>query len=301
MSIHEKNDFDISNYDHMAVLMRHPNFNNDWQNSSESFSLTEEDYFYQQNDGFNSLPGLKGILYAIYISIFFIGICGNVLICYVVFRNKSMHTVTNFFIANLALSNILLCTFAVPFTSIYFFMSKWVFGRVLCHLVPYIEGASVYITAFTLMSIAIDRYLVTMYPFKPRLQLTSCYIIVLAVWILAGLLILPNGIFMVLVNTENGIYCDEVWPHESSRKAFAVLTLILQFVIPFIIIIFCYLNVCIDIKKHALSMPGAESFEKDEMERESTRRINRMLIIMVIFFYTSWLPFNIYNLTLNLS
>ncbi|GIY20190.1 neuropeptide FF receptor 2 [Caerostris extrusa] len=169
MSIHIANGFHMSNYAAMAVLMQ--NFTVEWQNLSGNDSSPEEDEYYdQQIDVFSSLPGLKAIFYAIYISIFSIGICGNVLVCYVVFRNKSMHTVTNFFITNLALSDILLCTFAVPFTPLYMFMSEWVFGSVLCHLVPYAQGVSVYISAFTLMSIAIDRFFVIIYPFKPRLR-----------------------------------------------------------------------------------------------------------------------------------
>lgn len=60
----------------------------------------------------------------VYTSIFILGIFGNVLVCYVVIKNKAMQTVTNLFITNLALSDILLCIFAVPFTPIYTFLGK---------------------------------------------------------------------------------------------------------------------------------------------------------------------------------
>ncbi|XP_054714394.1 prolactin-releasing peptide receptor-like [Uloborus diversus] len=297
MSIHLANGFHVSNYAALAVLMQ--NFTLDWQNFSHNASLFDE-LDEPQPDIFSSLPGLKAIFYAIYITIFSVGICGNVLVCYVVFRNKSMQTVTNFFITNLALSDILLCTFAVPFTPLYMFMREWVFGRILCHLVPYAQGVSVYISAFTLMSIAIDRFFVIIYPFKPRLQVTYCYIIIVSVWVLAGLLTLPYGIFMDLVPTESGeLYCDEVWPHESSRKAFGFSTSILQFVVPFIIITFCYMKVCIKLKMRARSKPGAKSAKKEEMERERTRRTNRMLITMVVIFGASWLPINTYNLIID--
>lgn len=298
MSIHIANGFHMSNYAALAVLMQ--NFTLDWQNISHNGSIYgEEEYYDAQPDIFNSLPGLKALFYAIYIFIFVIGICGNVLVCYVVFRNKSMQTVTNYFITNLALSDILLCTFAVPFTPLYMFMRQWVFGRVLCHLVPYAQGVSVYISAFTLMSIAIDRFFVIIYPFKPRLQVSVCYIIIFSVWGLAGLLTLPYGIFMDLIPTDSGLYCDEVWPYESSRKAFGFSTSILQFVVPFIIITFCYMKVCIKLKNRAKSKPGAKSAKKEEMERERTRRTNRMLITMVVIFGASWLPINIYNLIID--
>lgn len=298
MSIHIANGFHMSNYAALAVLMQ--NFTLDWHNATQNGTLYPDDYNYDdQTDIFNSLPGLKAIFYAIYICIFAIGICGNVLVCYVVFRNKSMQTVTNYFITNLALSDILLCTFAVPFTPLYMFMRQWVFGRVLCHLVPYAQGVSVYISAFTLMSIAIDRFFVIIYPFKPRLQVNYCYVIIFSAWVLAGLLTLPYGIFMDLIPTDSGLYCDEIWPFESSRKAFGFSTSILQFVVPFIIITFCYMKVCIKLKNRAKCKPGAKSVKKEEMERERTRRTNRMLITMVVIFGASWLPINIYNLIID--
>jgi hypothetical protein len=56
-----------------------------------------------------------GIIYSL---IFVVGNFGNSLVIYVVCRTKSMQSVTNLFIMNLALSDILMCTLAVPFTPI---------------------------------------------------------------------------------------------------------------------------------------------------------------------------------------
>jgi neuropeptide Y receptor len=64
--------------------------------------------------------------------------------------------VINLFITNLALSAILLYVLAVPFIPLHPILDKWVFGNVLCHLVPHPKGASVYMSTLTLMSIAID-------------------------------------------------------------------------------------------------------------------------------------------------
>jgi neuropeptide F receptor len=65
---------------------------------------------------------VQAVFCMLYTVIFILGIFGNVLVCYVVGRNKAMQTVTNFFITNLALSDILLCTLAVPFTPLYSFL-----------------------------------------------------------------------------------------------------------------------------------------------------------------------------------
>lgn len=95
--------------------------------------------FIERNSDLNM--NLKVVLYIVYACIFLIGILGNVLVCYVIFRQSTMHSVTNIYIANLALADILLCLFAVPFTPLYLLAFKeWIFGSMLCHLVPFAQG-----------------------------------------------------------------------------------------------------------------------------------------------------------------
>lgn len=60
----------------------------------------------------------------VYLLIFTLGVFGNVLVVYVVWANKHMRTVTNIFIVNLAVSDIMLCGLAVPFTPLYTFTGK---------------------------------------------------------------------------------------------------------------------------------------------------------------------------------
>lgn len=95
------------------------------------------------DDALNEKPTsieIKISLYVLYALICLLGIIGNAMVCFVVIRNPIMHTVTNIFILNLALSDILLCIFA-PFNPLYLIAYKsWVFGTVLCHLVPFAQG-----------------------------------------------------------------------------------------------------------------------------------------------------------------
>jgi len=99
---------------------------------------SENNTFYDKVEtDFISHFGVQAMFVVIYTTIFVLGIFGNALVCIVVGRNKAMQTVTNFFITNLALADILLNSLAVPFTPLYTFLQKWIFGKVLCHLVAY--------------------------------------------------------------------------------------------------------------------------------------------------------------------
>ncbi|XP_023943808.1 neuropeptide Y receptor type 2 [Bicyclus anynana] len=228
-----------------------------------------------------------------YTIIFIVGIFGNALVCYAVIRNRAMQTVTNLFITNLALSDILLCVFAVPFTPLYTFLGRWVFGGLLCHIMPYAQGCSVYISTLTLTSIAIDRFFVIIYPFKPRMKIKTCIGLIIFIWVFALSVTFPYGYYMTLQD----VYCAEKWPSDQFRKAFGAVTTIMQFVVPFIVMAFCYTCVSIKLNDRLKSRPGSKNSKKEDAERERKRRTNRMLIAMVAIFGLSWLPLNLINIS----
>jgi hypothetical protein len=95
---------------------------------------------------------------------------------------------------------------------------------------------------------------------------------------------------------EDRYYCEESWPSEKFRQVYGGLNASLQFVIPFIIIAFCYIKVSLKLKDRARTKPGSKNFRKEEIDRERKRRTNRMLIAMVTVFGVSWLPLTFVNL-----
>lgn len=109
-------------------------------------------------------------VYIMYISIFIFALFGNGVVCYIVYSSPRMRTVTNYFIVNLAVGDILMSLFCVPFS---FFptllLQYWPFGSVLCHLVNYSQAISVLVSAYTLVAISIDRYIAILWPLRPRI------------------------------------------------------------------------------------------------------------------------------------
>ena len=57
------------------------------------------------------------VIYSLaYSLIFLLGICGNLLVISVVYRNPRMHNVTNYFIVNLAFADMSVCIVCLPIT-----------------------------------------------------------------------------------------------------------------------------------------------------------------------------------------
>ena len=162
---------------------------------------------------------LTVVFIMLYAVIFLLGVSGNTLVVYVVVRNKTMQTITNIFITNLAVSDILMCLLAIPFTPLGYFLNSWMFGEVLCHIVPMSQAISVYVSTLTSTAIAVDRYFVIVYPFKPRMKVFVCLLMIVAIWIISISISLPLGIYMNLKNDSDGNYmCSENWPRPQSRS-----------------------------------------------------------------------------------
>ena len=165
---------------------------------------------------------LRAALIVAYSVIFLLGIAGNTLVVYVVARNSPMQTTTNVFIANLAVSDIMMCLLAVPFTPISGLLHAWPFGNALCHLVPMTLGVSVFVSTLTSTAIAVDRYCVIVHPFLQRLHIGACLVLIFVIWLIAVSISVPLALYQHLVWKEDGEFysCEENWPGPASRQLF---------------------------------------------------------------------------------
>ncbi|XP_013419052.1 prolactin-releasing peptide receptor [Lingula anatina] len=244
------------------------------------------------------LPWLRSIFILFYCVIFLLGVSGNSLVVFVVSRNRHMRTITNIFICNLAISDILMCLLAIPFTPMSYFMNTWTFGDAICKIVPMVSGVSVFVSTLTSIAIAVDRYFVIVHPFKPRMKVWLCLSLILAVWAIAITVSMPIAIYQQVKWEEKiqALECGEEWPRDSARQVFTVVTMILQYLVPCIIITFCYSNVSMALHERSRVKPGHKSREREELEIKRKRRTNRMLIAMVAIFVCCWMPLNIFHL-----
>ena len=79
-------------------------------------------------------------VFPLYLIIFLLAVVGNVLVILTLVHNKRMRTVTNLFLLNLAISDLLLGIFCMPFTLVGFLLRDFIFGEMMCKLLPYLQG-----------------------------------------------------------------------------------------------------------------------------------------------------------------
>lgn len=240
-------------------------------------------------------PRLSSILIPlIYVLVCAIGLSGNTLVIYVVLRYAKMKTVTNIYILNLAVADVLFML-GLPFLATQNAISYWPFGSFLCRLVMTIDGINQFTSIFCLTVMSIDRYLAVVHPIKstkwrrPRVA----KLISATVWTFSFLVVLPVIIF---ADVQDDFHtCNINWPDPVNvwSAAFIIYTSVVGFFGPLLVICLCYLLIVFKVKSSGLRVGSTR-------RRRSERKVTRMVVIIVAVFVFCWLPFYILNIV-NLS
>eukprot|EP00079_Xenopus_tropicalis_P013059 XP_002940844.2 PREDICTED: C-C chemokine receptor type 9 [Xenopus tropicalis] len=185
------------------------------------------------------------VLPPIYWCVFLFGLVGNSLVLAVYVYNRKLKTMTDTFLINLAIADILFLI-TLPFWAIAA-SHDWVFKTALCKAVNSMYSVNVYSGMLLLACISIDRYIAIVQATKAQKYQTkkllisklTCFI----VWALSTGLSLPEILFSVVKEEFNSTTCTMSYPAELS-KTFKVSVLSLKvtvaFCLPFLVMVFCY-------------------------------------------------------------
>ncbi|KAK7153824.1 hypothetical protein R3I94_007242 [Phoxinus phoxinus] len=207
------------------------------------YKYTEED-IHPQGEEYRDMDSLRILLYSL---IFLLSVFGNLLIIVVLVANKRMRTVTNSFLLSLAISDLMMAVFCMPFTLIPNLLEDFIFGAAMCKIVAYLMGISVCISTFSLVAIAIERYSAICNPLKSRAWQTRshAYKVIASTWVLSFLIMIPYPIFSTLIkltkpNNITAHMCRHDWPKVEVEQAWCILLLFVLFFIPGVVMIIAY-------------------------------------------------------------
>lgn len=271
--------------------------------TNESFNGTYRNLSY--SDKYEDDSTTKdAILVAAYSIIIVVSLFGNLLVCNVVSRNKRLHTVTNLFIVNLAVSDILVTILNIPFNIIRLVLQEWIFGSVMCHVINFILMTSVYVSTFTLTVIALDRHQVIMYPLRPRVSIPVGVVILVVIWLASMGFSLPFSIYARVEEVEliisSRLRCRMRYPEPSDiyEQRLSVATILLQYVIPLSIITVAYSRIAI--KLWSRRSLGHCTHDQRLYQARTKKKTIKMLIIVVVVFALCWMPLNLYHVLTDL-
>ncbi|VDK49047.1 unnamed protein product [Anisakis simplex] len=250
-----------------------------------------------------------------YCLIMIIGVIGNAAVLIVFALNRSLHNSsdgesdeffsTNTLITNLAFADLMFLMFCVPFT-VYSYAKPWPFPDVFCYLTIYMQYVTAYASVWTLVILALDRFLSIELNFQAvvcpisAMQLRNMRNVIRAcslMWILnliCNLTTLRNGgVFKYEFEGKHlGTCVDSIAiALTSATKTEAIIFFvgfnIGAYVMPLSIICVLYVMMVRSLWR------SKEGFRISKEAFKLRRRITKLVWVIILTFAICWLPQNV--------
>ncbi|XP_064366558.1 melanopsin-like isoform X1 [Dromaius novaehollandiae] len=227
-----------------------------------------------------------------------IGIIGNLLVLYAFYSNKKLRTPQNYFIMNLAVSDLLMSASQAPICFVNSLHKEWILGDIGCNLYAFCGALFGITSMMTLLAISVDRYLVITKPLR-SMQRTSkrrAAQIIALVWLYAlGWSVAPLLGWSSYV--PEGLMISCTWDYITYSPANRSYTMILcccVFFIPLVIIFHCYLFMFLAIRSTGRAVQKLGSCSRKSYLSQSMKnewKLAKIAFVVIVVFVLSWSPY----------
>lgn len=185
------------------------------------------------------------------VAIIIVALGGNILILLAIYIDKTLQTITNVFIINLACADLLLTIIGMPFTLASSITYDWIFGGTWCKVNGMANSLFCVASILTLSAVSIDRYLAILYPFKYTTWITNKVAagMIAYIWshsLLVACLPLTNWSNYTFIRSES--ICTVQWEYSISYTLFLFSVC---FFLPLGAMVFTYLRIFHAAKKQS--------------------------------------------------
>lgn len=246
----------------------------------------------------------------LYTAILVAGIVGNALVCIVIARNSSLHTATNYYLFNLAVSDLIYLLFGLPNEVILFWHQyPYPFGAAFCSLSRLIKDACTFVSVLTIVAFSMERLLAICYPLRVYMMsgFKRAVRIIAAIWVVSILCGAPFGLYTRIEYLRFPVGSQAILKQSAlcrMRDDTPIpvweLSAIIFYVIPTILLVAFYSRMAIEIhrqSKHGHALGVRHSSSSSQSNRSKSRRtVVKMLVVVVITFFVCWSPYHIQHL-----
>ncbi|XP_029000102.1 substance-K receptor isoform X2 [Betta splendens] len=208
-------------------------------------------------------PHWQVALWAIaYSLIILVSVTGNVTVIWIILAHRRMRTVTNYFIVNLAFSDVSMATFNTLFNFVYALHNDW--------------------------------YMAIIHPLKPRLSSTSTKVVIALIWIVAIALAFPQCYYSVTQFYFPRTVCLVDWPDDYGGKhqlSYQYALILLIYLLPLLVMLGTYSLVGQTL--WGAHIPG-EASDHYHSQITAKRKVVKMMVVVVVTFALCWLPYHVY-------
>ncbi|KAM4593583.1 gastrin-releasing peptide receptor-like [Odontesthes bonariensis] len=237
----------------------------------------------------------------VYGAIGVLGLIGNITLIKTFCSAKSVRNVPNLFMSSLALGDVLLLLTCAPVDASRYLSEEWLFGRVGCKIIPFIQLTSVGVSVFTLTALSVDRYRAIVKPLDLQTSTSTTSIVLRAafIWVLSLTLAIPEAVysdlhtFNITSTNESFVTCAP-YPHGGKLhpQIHSMASFLIFYIIPLLVISMYYTFIARSLMRSASNLP-VEGNMHARRQVESRKRLAKTVLVFVGLFAVCWLPSHI--------
>ena len=227
---------------------------------------------------------------------------GNIFIIIIVYKNRDLRKTINYFIVNMAVSD-LLFTLIFPPVQITQLVTEslhlnvaGILGSIFCKSYIFTTLVSLFVSVQSLIWMAVDRFVAVVFPIK--LGLISSKIRTIAIvstWIVAGAFFFPSLVYSGLSEYDNNTFCDSsvnkqsVFTNEEAFQGYYWLYVTICLLAPLFLITALHTAIVISLKRRSKDLVNSVQYEQ-QPSVSRRRQATKMVIVILVLFYICVIP-----------
>ncbi|XP_075223448.1 neuropeptide FF receptor 2-like [Lycorma delicatula] len=257
----------------------------DWKSSYVLGNDTEEGwglrYFFTFYTESGPRSGAAHFEVLLLLVTFVFSVAANLSIAAAVLRYREMRTVTNCFLLNLAVADLLFAA-GIPLVALARVLPHWQLGDLTCRLLPYSQFVCGFVLLWTLTLISMDRHrCLVVPPYRSTLTPRRACILTLVTWLVAAVLFLPVLAWFQYYD-HIGV-CTLVFPRSDSLKisvsiCFTIPVILFTCLLPMSLLVFHYQRIFHKLLK-TRSRWTIAPVEQARRRNDETRKISLQHIV----------------------
>ncbi|XP_049620507.1 substance-K receptor [Suncus etruscus] len=248
-----------------------------------------------------SMGGWQLALWATaYLALVLVAVTGNATVIWIVLAHPQMRTVTNYFIVNLALSDLCTATFNTAFNFVYASHNVWYFGRAFCYFQNLFPITAVFVSIYSMTAIAAERYMAIVHPFQPRLSALATRAVIAGIWLVALALAFPQCLYSTITQDQGATKCLVAWPEDGGGKTpllYHLVVIAAIYVLPLLAMLAAYSVIGFTLWKRPVAVAGRQVHGAASWRRlRAKKKFVKAMVLAVGTFAVCWLPYHLYFL-----
>ncbi|XP_031552518.1 galanin receptor type 1-like [Actinia tenebrosa] len=226
----------------------------------------------------------------------------NVLILFVIYKDKRLKTPANVFIMNMAISDLIYPLLVIPKEIAMIYTNHtWIvkghLGTFLCKMVHFLQDISTFVSIQSHIAIAIERFCAVMLPLK-TFQSSKCNrrLGVIATWLISTVYTSPYFYtFRLLPTKPEGSYvCVHLWEpvfnNYIAQKKYYLTSLIIMYLLPLLLAIVLYSVLLMRLRRRVCLGQSAKR------ALDQSKQVTNLAITIITVFALSWAPVHIIHM-----